>query len=57
VRGAIMTDSIPAITLQFLDHIRVPGETLQGHVVLDVARAQEEKIYQLRVGLCGVIKT
>jgi hypothetical protein len=52
-----MFDPIPAITLEFLDHIRVPGETLQGHVVLSVAKAQEEKIYQLRVGLRGVIKT
>jgi hypothetical protein len=57
VGGAVMTDLTPAITLHFLDHVRVPGDTLQEHVALDVARAQEEKIYQLRVGLCGVIKT
>ena len=51
------TPAAPAITLQFADHLRVPGETIAGHVVLDVASAQQEKINQLRVKFVGSIKT
>ncbi|KAJ7125253.1 hypothetical protein C8R44DRAFT_619278 [Mycena epipterygia] len=45
------------ITLHFQNVVRVAGETIEGHVDLNVAQAQEDHIEQLRVKLRGSIST
>jgi hypothetical protein len=45
------------ITLNFQNVVRVAGETIEGHVDLNVALAQEDHIEQLRIKLRGSITT
>ncbi|KAJ7125252.1 hypothetical protein C8R44DRAFT_782710 [Mycena epipterygia] len=55
---ASSSTSVPQpITLHFQNVVRVAGETIEGHVDLNVVRAREEHIEQLRVELKGSILT
>ncbi|KAJ6590001.1 hypothetical protein DFH09DRAFT_1074485 [Mycena vulgaris] len=45
------------ITLHFQNVVRVAGETIEGHVDLNVALAQEDHVEQLRIKLRGAITT
>ncbi|KAJ7125248.1 hypothetical protein C8R44DRAFT_135090 [Mycena epipterygia] len=45
------------ITLHFQNVVRVAGETIEGHVDLNVTLAQEDRIEQLRIKLRGSIVT
>ncbi|KAJ7125251.1 hypothetical protein C8R44DRAFT_782703 [Mycena epipterygia] len=46
-----------ALTLHFADFVRVAGETLQGHVDVDIPKALEDKIENVRIKLRGSIVT
>jgi hypothetical protein len=52
-----MSDKSLAAVLDISTHPRVAGEVVNGHVNFDLARAQEENIYQIQVELMGVIST
>jgi hypothetical protein len=45
------------IKLQFKDRVRVAGETIAGHVDLNMVQAQELQIHHLWINYRGAIKT
>ncbi|KAF8152015.1 hypothetical protein K438DRAFT_1778527 [Mycena galopus ATCC 62051] len=47
----------PPIKLDFKDYVRVAGETIAGHVDLNMAQAQELHIHHLWIKCRGAIKT
>ncbi|KAJ6622101.1 hypothetical protein B0H10DRAFT_2344521 [Mycena sp. CBHHK59/15] len=46
-----------SITLHFPDFVRIAGETLQGHVDVNVPKAMDDKIENVRIKLRGSIVT
>ncbi|KAJ7104576.1 hypothetical protein C8R43DRAFT_1047286 [Mycena crocata] len=46
-----------ALTLHFPDHVRVAGETLQGHVDINIPMAMQDKFENVHVKLRGSIVT